>query len=177
MKQPEQRASASAPDEFASRAYPINDEIDFQRKSWRFERIGWFVLALIVLLTLLGLFSKGPLSTGHVSSADGALQVEYQRFQRHGAHSQLIVTAQVAPSSSAAVRFSPQLFEAFTLEGIYPAPQHSAIQQGGLLLESRADTQGTLKFYLALRPDGLGSVRHSVHLNEQTVEFSQFIYP
>lgn len=177
MKQPEQRASASPPDEFVSRNYPINDEIAFQRKSWHFERIGWFLLVLIVLLTLLGLFSKGPLSTGHVSTADGALRVEYQRFQRHGAHGQLVVTVHVAPSSSAAVRFSPQLLENFTLEGIYPEPLHSSTQQGGLLLESRADTQGALKFYLALRPEGLGSIRQSVRLNEQTVEFFQFIYP
>lgn len=177
MKQPEQRPSVSLHDEFASRNYPINDEIAFQRKSWRFERIGWFVLIVIVLLTLLGLFSKGPLSTGHASTADGALQVEYQRFQRHGAHTRLIITAQVAPSGSAFVQFSPQLLDAFTVESIHPEPQTTTSQQGGLRVESRADAQGTVKLYLALRPEGLGNVQQSVRLNEQTVQFSQFIYP
>lgn len=177
MKQPERRANASTPDEFVSRNYPISDDIDFQRKSWRFERIGWFVLIIIMLLTLLGLFSKGPLSTRHISSVEGALHVEYQRFQRHGAHSRLIITAQVAPSSTAYVQFSPQLLKAFTLEEIHPAPQNSSTQQGGLLLESRADPQGAVTLYLSLRPEGLGNFQQSVRLNGQTVRFSQFIYP
>lgn len=177
MKRPEARVRTTPVDEFVPRTYPIRDEIAFQRKSWRLERLGWFGLVLLMLLTLLGVFSKGPLSTRHISSADGTLHVEYQRFLRHGAHSRLIVTARSAPSGSAVLQFSAQLLEAFTLEGIHPEPQSSASRQGGLLLESRADAQGGVTLYLALRPEALGPVEHSISLNGQTVQFVQFIYP
>jgi hypothetical protein len=49
-------------DEFASRRYPVQEHMRFQHRTWLIERIGWFVLAFIVLLALLGLFGSGFLS-------------------------------------------------------------------------------------------------------------------
>lgn len=49
-------------EEFMSRADPVEEDLRLQRRVWRFERIGWVTLLIIVGLTLAGLFSKGPLS-------------------------------------------------------------------------------------------------------------------
>lgn len=49
-------------EELDSRRYPIAEDMALQCRIWRFERIGWWGLGLVVLLALLGLFSRGPLS-------------------------------------------------------------------------------------------------------------------
>lgn len=44
-----------ADDELISRRYPIRENIPMQKRVWRFERVGWYVLVIIVLLALAGL--------------------------------------------------------------------------------------------------------------------------
>lgn len=51
---------------------------------WRFQQLGWAVMALIVVLALLGVFSTGPLSWSSTTAADGTVEVQYQRFVRNG---------------------------------------------------------------------------------------------
>ncbi len=63
-------------DDFRDRSYPVEEDIGFQRKVWRFERIGWYALLLIIVLTLAGVFSKGPLSSKHAVSTDGNLSAD-----------------------------------------------------------------------------------------------------
>lgn len=48
-------------DELASRHYPVEDDMRMQQRVWRFERVGWYALVLVVLLGLAGLFGNGPL--------------------------------------------------------------------------------------------------------------------
>lgn len=51
---------------------------------WRLQQLGWAVMALIVVLALLGVFSTGPLSWSSTTAADGTVEVQYQRFVRNG---------------------------------------------------------------------------------------------
>ena len=42
-----------------SRDYPIREDMNYQLKVWRFERFGWYLLVLLMILGLAGLFSRG----------------------------------------------------------------------------------------------------------------------
>lgn len=44
-----------ADDELISRRYPIREDIPMQKRVWRYERVGWYVRVIIVLLALAGL--------------------------------------------------------------------------------------------------------------------------
>lgn len=57
--------------EMQDREHPGAEDMSLQRKVWRFQRAGWYVLMAIVILTLLGLFSRGPLSTLEAVSDQG----------------------------------------------------------------------------------------------------------
>lgn len=46
-----------------SREHPIHEDMTYQLKVWRFERVGWYVLVLVVLMGLMGVFSRGLLSS------------------------------------------------------------------------------------------------------------------
>lgn len=37
-------------DEWASRRNPVQEDMSMQQRVWRFERVGWYVLVVIVLL-------------------------------------------------------------------------------------------------------------------------------
>ena len=52
----------SEQDEFLDRNYPIQEDMRFQEKLWKLERVGWITLTLVVAITLLGVFGAGPLS-------------------------------------------------------------------------------------------------------------------
>ncbi len=64
-------------------ALQIGDDLDFVRRTWKFQRAGWVVMALVILAALLGVFGKGPLSTARVGEAGQALSVEYHRLWRY----------------------------------------------------------------------------------------------
>jgi hypothetical protein len=46
-----------------SRHFPVQEDMAYQLKVWRFEHIGWCLLVVCMLLGLLGLFSRGVLSS------------------------------------------------------------------------------------------------------------------
>lgn len=79
-------------DELASRHHPVEEDMRMQQRVWRFERVGWYALVLVVLLGLAGLFGNGPLSDAQVMSEDGRVHVEYQRLSRSGTTDNLRIT-------------------------------------------------------------------------------------
>lgn len=42
-----------------NRSGPVEEDMPLQLRVWRIERAGWYALLLLVMLALLGLFSKG----------------------------------------------------------------------------------------------------------------------
>ena len=72
-----------------SRQFPVQEDMAYQLKVWRFEHIGWYLLVVCMLLGLLGLFSRGVLSSQDARSADGRVQVEYEMFHRNGSMNDL----------------------------------------------------------------------------------------
>ncbi|HKS12719.1 MAG TPA: hypothetical protein VJS90_06725, partial [Pseudomonas sp.] len=85
-------------DEHHARQYPVSEDMRMQRRVWRFERLGWYGLLVVVGLTLAGLFGNGPLSDRTANSADGRVQVEYARFSRNGAGEQLRIRVKGRPN-------------------------------------------------------------------------------
>lgn len=37
----------------------ISQDLEFQKRSWTIQRVGWVVIALLILAGLLGVFGKG----------------------------------------------------------------------------------------------------------------------
>jgi hypothetical protein len=64
----------------------VNDEVDvgadldFQKRWWRFEKIVWVIFTFIILLDAIGAFGRGPLGKGRLSTADGSVEVKYDRI-------------------------------------------------------------------------------------------------
>lgn len=164
--------------EARSRNEPIHENMPLQLRVWRVERVGWWCLLIIVLLAVLGLFGKGPLSTDEVTSDDGRLQVEYRRIARSGAPSRLVIDAQGAGERQLEIALAGELLDSVSIQTIQPHPLHSSTFAGsGLRLLAVADAQGRVRLRLDLRAETIGRSGASVSVGDQRVELTQLILP
>lgn len=165
-------------DEFCDRDYPVQEFMHVQQRHWRLERVGWVVFLLIVLLASLGVFSQGVLSLTTVESADAALAVDYQRFERNSAAGEMTVRLQGEAGGVMQLDITGDLLNKFAIEGIQPAPLNSESLGDGLRLSFRTDRAGDATVYLALRVAGLGSSQSQFAITGSTpIAVDQFIYP
>lgn len=161
-----------------SRDYPIRENMPYQLKVWRLERFGWYLLVLLMLSGLIGLFSRGLLSTREVSSQDGQIVVEYEMFHRNGSTNRMKVQVSGRPGAQLDLDFSGEMLEGFSIESLRPEPLRSSSLSEGLRLVVQTDNHGLATVYLTLRGDGLGSFRSRVSTQASAgVTLDQFIYP
>lgn len=151
----------------------------FQRAMWTGQKVGWIVLALLLLLALLGLFSVGPFSSATAVSAGGDLTVDYQRLERSGASSSLRLSVADGPADGEIrVRIGSEFVKAFTIEGITPDPLQTSTGRDGIDLVYPVPSAYPAIIYLSLRPRQTGLVKSSIALNDaESVRLSQFVYP
>ena len=60
----------------------VGEDLDFQRKWWRFEKIVWVLFLIIVLLDIAGVFGRGPVAKAHARTSRGLMTIDYQRIER-----------------------------------------------------------------------------------------------
>ncbi|WP_119303784.1 hypothetical protein [Dongia deserti] len=165
-------------DTWRNRTHPIEEDMQFQRGTWRAERIGWVVLWLIVLLALLGLFSEGPLSMASVESPAGDLRITYGRFERNGAPAELKLAVEPRRAGEVAIRISAPVMEAFTIESVTPKPRTERGIAGGVELLFPVAAGGPLTVHMTMRARSVGVVTGEIGIGEnRPARLSQFIYP
>lgn len=106
----------------------------FQEKDWRFQRIGWVIMILIIIAALLGLFGDGPFSHGNIAADDGT-SVVYEKITRiHKQTSTDILIPLSASAISASEQIETQSYfdvamsagfvHGMGLTSVVPAPRH-----------------------------------------------------
>jgi hypothetical protein len=135
----------------------VGEDLDFQRKWWRFENAAWVVFTLIIVLDLAGLFGRGPIAKAERRSADGAMDIKYERIERTDSPS--ILTIQFAQSAiqngKIQLYISNSLVKQLGTQRVIPAPQDSVIGEGGLTYTFPA-SRAPASVDLALQPAGPG---------------------
>lgn len=80
----------------------IDEDLAFQRRSWRWQRAGWLGFVALIVAGLLGVFGAGPLSRAESSGA--GLRIEYDRFARTQAPTSLVIHIDGGAARAGAVR-------------------------------------------------------------------------
>jgi hypothetical protein len=164
--------------EMQNRRYPIDEDIALQRRIWRFERVGWYLMITVVVLTLCGLFSHGVFSATTVTSAQKDLVVEYERFHRNGAVNTMVIQSHGAPRTQQTLIIGNAMMQGFSVDSMQPQPISSAGSRQGLRLTLPTDDQGDSTLYLAWRSQGPGFYNSDVAIEGGgRVPVSQFVYP
>jgi hypothetical protein len=157
----------------------VAEDLEFQRRDWFAQRVGWALLAALLVAALLGLTGSGPLS--HATRTDGrALVVEYERFVRHGARTDW--TMHVAPDGvvdgQARIRIDRRSLSAHDLQTVVPEPSRGTGRGDEVEFTFEADPRAGAQIHWSFEPDELGRHVTTVRLGDgPAVVVEQFTLP
>jgi hypothetical protein len=156
----------------------VDEDLDFQRREWAFQRAGWVVLLLLVVAAALGLFGSGPLSDALAEDGSGTLRVEYERFARF--HGPATVKVELGPGSvtqdEARLVLSRRFVERIAQLEIAPEPDQAEMGADTFTYVFRAREPGSVT--LRYLPDHFGTLDTTIAIEDgPAVEISQFVYP
>lgn len=135
----------------------VGEDLEFQRKWWRFENAVWIFFALLILLDLLGVFGRGPLANARAETSDGSMQIQYERVERFSTPSLLTIRFGASAIRDQKVQLwaSDSLLKPLANQRVIPAPASSQIGGSGILYTFDAsNTPAVVAF--ALEPSKAG---------------------
>ncbi len=135
----------------------VGSDLQFQQRWEKMETIIWVFLVIFLLLSLAGLFGRGPLAKATAQARDGSIQVEYERVQRFGAPSVLTVKINPAAIRNGQVQLwvSEALVKPLGNQRVVPQPEKSELTHGGILYSFPAfETSASIEFQA--QPSAIG---------------------
>ncbi|MGK3144358.1 hypothetical protein [Pantoea sp. C2G6] len=163
----------------SGRDRPIKDDIRWIRREWLIQRVGEYLLIMVVILGACGLFSKGVLSNGSARSPDGAIQVEYERFGRVESNMDMTIRIKSPPAARFSVTLGNGALENLQIQTLQPQPLEAVTMGHDLRLTfSSQDSGPDHAIWLGLQPRNPGRVAVSVSSGDHPpARFTQWIYP
>ena len=103
----------------------ITQDLDFQRRQWMIQRVGWVTMGLVMIAGLIGLMGTGPLSKTSTGDPDDGLQINFQRFDRRHAPSEMRIdiAGDAIYEGEAQVWIDRRFLDRIELEQVIPEPE------------------------------------------------------
>ena len=145
----------------------IDQDVPFQQRAWRYQRLAWGVFGLTLIGALLGLFGQGPLADASIVDATGTVRLDYERLTRFDRLMHLTVSLS-ADHTSDALDVLPSLVkqQAPLLERWLDGKPLVLIDEGRPLTElmrrPRVDLQDILRAAREQGMYGLDRIRYAV---------------
>jgi hypothetical protein len=156
-----------------ARTLEIDEDLEFQTKEWRFQRIGVVLVSVFVFAALVGFTGMGGfMSRGEAGERGGPLHVEYERFVRRGAFSTVKLHLRGAPRD---VRFwvADRYFEHVRIDSVAPTPALVSVEAGRHVYLIRAESPD-VTVTVEIEHQGVGTPDAEVGLvGGPSVQFSQ----
>ena len=144
--------------------------MDYQRKFWRIQRLGWVVLVLLLVATALGLLGSGGPLHNEILGAGGSFRVEHPRVQRLS--SEFTARFEHAGADSLSIFLPARFFENHRVESWTPEPA-SAAAEGD---EIRFTFEGE-KAILRAQPQSVGRKAITVREGGERRDMSYLVLP
>lgn len=139
----------------------VGEDLDFQRRWWKFESAMWWIISAVLCLNFAGVFGRGLLA--HAEISNQSMDVKYERVERTGTPAILKVQFKGAAQADGRVRLhvSESIVEELGAQRVIPSPLESAIGDGGLTYTFPAEeAPGAVEF--ALQPPRPGIYRFTI---------------
>jgi hypothetical protein len=159
----------------------ISEDMDFQRKSWRVQRIGWVIMLGIAIASLFGAFGDGPLSSAEKGDASSGFRISYERFPRHNATEVIDfeVDGVAIGADTMRIWIDRQWLSGKEIRSMSPEPAESALEGTRIIYAftgNRAASGRHVRMHL--EPRKMGRVRGEAGLvGGRSFTFGQFVYP
>ena len=157
----------------------IDQDLCFQQRMWILQRLGWGVMACLILAALMGLLGSGPLASRTLDSPQRRFRLEYQRFLRHRAPTRLLLQVKSNLREEVQVWYDRTLIEHFIIKQIVPLPTRVEVNAERLTYIFRVtDQKEPLLIIFSLEPETFGSLSGRVGIeHDDSLYFQQFVYP
>lgn len=157
----------------------VGSDLEFQRRWESLERIVWIFLAIFLVLSLVGVFGRGPWAKQTAKAADGSMEVEYERVERFSTPS--VLTVKINPESiqdeQVQLWASESLVKPLGNQRVIPEPDDSEIGNGGVLYTFPAfKSPGSVEFQL--QPSKLGTTELKLRIpGHSELDLKIFVMP
>jgi hypothetical protein len=156
----------------------ISEDIEFQRRSWKVQRVGWGAIGLIVAAAIAGGFGSGPVASARVHSI--ALEIEYERLTRRHASTELTVRV-LAPVAGNALRvvIDNRYLERIQISDIVPPPirREGARDRTAFVFEARPGAVPD-RIVFRVKPEHAGPAQARIALDGgEALAFHSFVFP
>ncbi len=158
----------------------VGEDLPYQERAWRVQRIGWLLLILTLVAAMLGAFGDGPLARATVASDDGSLSARVQRLDRHGSPSSIGLRIRPEPGADTVEVWIDRGFvEKQVFETIHPEPATVTASRDRLTYEFKVEPDTPeVRISFETVPDGLGmSTGELGVVDGASVRFRQFVFP
>lgn len=149
----------------------------FHLREWMVQRMGWFVLALLLIAACAGLLGNGPLAHQSIATPKGSLLLD--RFARRDGPTQWRVEPSADSNEAGAleVRISSRLLEHFEIVAITPSPKEQAIAGESVVFTFHALAPGT-HIVFHVEPQHMGWNAGQFQIGDSApISVRQFVYP
>ena len=154
----------------------LGQDLDFQRRSWRIERVGWGVMLLMVVAALLGLFGgDAVLNQAALGTIDSGLHVQYHHVDRVLDPTHL----RVELDGSGRLWLANSFLERVLIDEIIPEPEQMIAGEERttfVFALAEADAAGTVLIYY--KPQRIGPLSGQIGVEGgDSYDLHQFIFP
>jgi hypothetical protein len=153
----------------------IDQALNFQRRFGRVQRVAWWLLALVPVAAIAGLFGDGLFSEATAGSERAGGTVTYERFGRRTADTELEVEF-ARPSRTADVAISRAFFDRYDTSEVRPQPLRVRTLADAVVFTVAAAPASRATFFL--QPEAVGSSSGTLTVTGGTpVRIKQLVYP
>ena len=153
----------------------IDQALEFQQRFHVVQRVVWWLLALVPLAAVAGLFGGGLFSETTAGSRAAGVTVSYDRFARNTADTEIELRLARADGPTA-VTIGRSLLDNYQISEIRPEPLRVVTRPDEIEYVFAASASGTAQF--DVQPDGVGSSSGTVTVAGGTpVRIDQFVFP
>lgn len=140
-------------------APPETDEgLEYQRKSWRAQRVGWVLMGLVITLGVLGLFGDGPLTRVRAGSPD-VFEARYYRVWRLQTEARVELTTMPDSAGQVTLRVEQSLLDRAEIRFVSPEPRRIEAVRGGQRIVFDAKSDGPVSLQVGITPSRIGRFR------------------
>ena len=159
-----------------SKAFDIGEDIVHQRRVWKIERVAWTLMAGAIIAAICGFAGHGLFSERTVAPLDSGLIVEYQRFERYHAQTQLSLrlTGDTAPETR--IHVGADFLGNVEIVGIEPEPARAELAADATTFVFHTNAAGRIVVHY--RPVTPGGLQLVVGRDDAPLLYlQQFVYP
>lgn len=157
----------------------IQDDLQFQYRHWKRQRMGWWVIACLLAAGLLGLFGHHPFSRTTTQTENGRLLLTYDRFGRVASDAELALTVTPAKREEGTFRvwFDSDYLGAVRVLSVSPLPLRGEAREGGRDFVIQTDG-GRSTVLFAVQFHTFGIIRGWVRINDgDAVPITHVVWP